>query len=134
MLKKMLIKLFRLHEINKLLIKSKNQQKEISDRYWKEVLKDTEDLLNRNHLLELAEKDACIVMLEEQIKLLKQRERDVDNQNFKAKKQIKENFAISQKITMEVGNFCQAVNGIWGRMNGITDELADHKKQIEKGV
>ena len=131
MFKKLIIKIFRLNEINDLLIKSKQQQKAVSDKYWKEVRQDEVDCLNRNHLLELQEKDACITMLEEQIKMLKQRERDVDALHFKSKKQIKENYAVSHSIATKIWDFSQMITSIYGELRGITDAVADNKKRIE---
>ena len=52
---------------------------------------------------------------------------------FRAKKQVKENNIVVQKVTSELEGMCKYLNATWGRLSGISDEVVEHKKRIEAG-
>lgn len=134
MIKRIVIKLFKLHDIADLLLKSKQKQKRLDDDYWKDVLKENIDRLNREHELELQEKDAQISMLNQHIESYKQREKEIDKKEFQAKSQIKQNSFVMRSASDFMKEFAESINIIYGRMDKLKETVDKQKKAIEEKV
>lgn len=131
-IQKLAIKIFKLNDIRSLLFNSKQKQKELDEKYWKEILQEKIDRLNRDHQLELQEKDAHISMLNQHIDSYKQREKEVDQKEFSARQQIKQNYSVALNIVSEMKDFNDSVNRMYGKMLGIQDTVVKHKSRIEE--
>lgn len=131
MFKKLIIHLFDLDDIKDMLLKAKNNQKKLDDRYWSEKLQENEERLKREHELEIQEYQAQISMLQDQVNDYKNRERELDKKEFWLKKQTKENSFMATKIASKVEDFGLNVMKIVGEMKGIKQEAEDHKVKIE---
>lgn len=131
-IQKLAIRVFRLQDIKNLLLNSKQKQKELDEKYWKEILQEKIDRLNRDHQLELQEKDAQISMLNQHIDSYKQREKEVDQKEFSARQQIKQNYSVALNIVSEMKDFNDSVNRMYGKMLGIQDTVVKHKSRIEE--
>ncbi len=131
MFKKLIIHLFDLNDIKDMLLKAKNNQKKLDDRYWFEKLQENEERLKREHELEIQEYQAQISMLRDQVNDYKNRERELDKKEFWLKKQTKENSFMATKIASKVEDFGLNVMKIVGEMKGIKQEAEDHKIKIE---
>lgn len=131
-IQKLAIRVFRLQDIKNLLLNSKQKQKDLDEKYWKEILQEKIDRLNRDHQLELQEKDAQISMLNQHIDSYKQREKEVDQKEFSARQQIKQNYSVALNIVSEMKDFTDSVNRMYGKMLGIQDTVVKHKSRIEE--
>jgi len=131
MMKRLVIKIFKLDDISDMIYKSKRRQKELDDKFWKEKLQDGLDHLKREQLLELQEKDAQISMLNEQVNEYKKRERDLDKKEYFIKKQSKENSHMATKLNSKIEDFGISIMKIAGEMKGIRAEAEEHKLKIE---
>ena len=131
-IQKLAIRIFQLQDIKNLLLNSKQKQKELDEKYWKEILQEKIDRLNRDHQLELQEKDAQISMLNQHIDSYKQREKEVDQKEFSARQQIKQNYSVALNIVSEMKDFTDSVNRMYGKMLGIQDTVVKHKSRIEE--
>lgn len=131
-IQKLAIKIFKLNDIRSLLFNSKQKQKELDEKYWKEILQEKIDRINRDHQLELQEKDAYISMLNQHIDSYKQREKEVDQKEFSARQQIKQNYSVALNIVSEMKDFTDSVNRMYGKMLGIQDTVVKHKSRIEE--
>lgn len=131
-IQKLAIRVFRLQDIKNLLLNSKQKQKDLDEKYWKEILQEKIDRLNRDHQLELQEKDAHISMLNQHIDSYKQREKEVDQKEFSARQQIKQNYSVALNIVSEMKDFNDSVNRMYGKMLGIQDTVVKHKSRIEE--
>lgn len=131
-IQKLAIKIFKLNDIRSLLFNSKQKQKELDEKYWKEILQEKIDRINRDHQLELQEKDAYISMLNQHIDSYKQREKEVNQKEFLSKQQIKQNYSVALNIVSEMKDFNDSVNRMYGKMLGIQDTVVKHKSRIEE--
>lgn len=131
-IQKLAIRVFRLQDMKNLLLNSKQKQKDLDEKYWKEILQEKIDRLNRDHQLELQEKDAQISMLNQHIDSYKQREKEVDQKEFSARQQIKQNYSVALNIVSEMKDFNDSVNRMYGKMLGIQDTVVKHKSRIEE--
>lgn len=131
-IQKLAIRIFQLQDIKNLLLNSKQKQKDLDEKYWKEILQEKIDRLNRDHQLELQEKDAQISMLNQHIDSYKQREKEVDQKEFSARQQIKQNYSVALNIVSEMKDFNDSVNRMYGKMLGIQDTVVKHKSRIEE--
>lgn len=131
-IQKLAIRVFRLQDIKNLLLNSKQKQKDLDEKYWKEISQEKIDRLNRDHQLELQEKDAQISMLNQHIDSYKQREKEVDQKEFSARQQIKQNYSVALNIVSEMKDFNDSVNRMYGKMLGIQDTVVKHKSRIEE--
>lgn len=131
-IQKLAIRVFRLQDIKNLILNSKQKQKDLDEKYWKEILQEKIDRLNRDHQLELQEKDAQISMLNQHIDTYKQREKEIDQKEFNARKQVKQNYAVALNIVSEMKDFNDSVNRMYGKMLGIQDTVVKHKSRIEE--
>jgi len=129
--KLLIIKLFRLTDLTDMLKKSKERQKRLDEKYWKEKLEDALSHQKREHELELQEKNAEISMLQDIIKSYKQREKELDNREYLIKKNAKENSFMATKIASKVEDFGIAVLGIVGEMKGVREDAENNKLRIE---
>lgn len=132
MIKTWVIKIFKLEDISELLLKSKQKQKALDNRYWKEILDENINRLNREHALELQEKDAQISMLDQHIDTYKQREKEVDQKEFNARKQVKQNYAVAINMSSVIQEFGENINKMFGKMQGIKDSVTKNKLEIEE--
>ena len=131
MIKKLIIKLFKVYDITDMLLKAKQKQKQIDDKYWNEILAEKMNALWREYELELQEKDSDIAMLGEHLATYKKKEREVINKEFLAKKQVKENHYVVQSVVTKMYEFNEGVNKIYGEMLGIKDTVEQHKRKLE---
>ena len=132
MFKKIIVKIFGLSDIRDMILQGKRRQKDLDEKYWKERLADLKLSLNREHQLELSEKDAQISMLEESVRGYKIREKELDSREHKMKLQVKDNSFVVTKISSAVDDLSMTINGFVGTMRGIKSEADDHKLRIEK--
>jgi hypothetical protein len=76
-------------------------------------MSDNMNRLDREHQLELQEKDSTIAILEQHIGMYKEKEKELYNKEFIAKKQIKENHIVVQSIASKLCDFNNNVNKIY---------------------
>jgi len=131
MFTKLILKIFKLHDISEKLIKAKQQQKRVDDKYWSEKLADFEEKMKREHELEIQEYQAQIEILNQKLKDYKKREKDIDTREYYLRKQANDNTLMATKITSKVEDFGMAIIKIVGEMKGIKKEVEDHKVKIE---
>jgi hypothetical protein len=131
-MKLLIIKIFGLTDISDKLKKAKENQKKLDEKYWKEQLEETILHLNREHELELQEKDATIAMLEDKVKTYKARETELNNREYTVKKEAKENAFMATSISMKVEDFAMKILDVVGEMKGVKDEAENNRKRIEK--
>ena len=132
MFKKLIIKLFKLNDISGMILQGKKRQKQLDEKYWKEKIEDITLHLNREHDLELQEKDATISMLEDTIASYKSREKELANREHETKRCSKENSFMASKISSQVDEFGMAIMRIVGNMKGIKEEAEKNKQRIEQ--
>lgn len=132
MFKLFIIKIFGLTDISDILKRSKEKQKKEDKKFWEEKLHNELDRLNREHSLELQEKDATISMLEDTITDYKSRVKEVEQKEFKAKKQIKENHFVVKNVIDNMHEFTENINKVYGKMIKISDSVEQHKLRIEQ--
>jgi len=132
MFKKFVVKFFGLTDISDMILQGKKTQKELDERYWKERLADLRLSLNREHQLELSEKDAQISMLEDSVRGYKAREKELDSREHKMKLQVKDNSFVVTKISSAVDDLSMTISSFVGTMRGIKSEADEHKLRIEK--
>jgi hypothetical protein len=130
MTKKLIIKLFKLHDISSMLVQAKEKQRQLDKKYYDQELEEELFRLKTKHSLDLQEKDATITLLEEKIKTYKQREKELDNKEYSIKKDAKENAFMATKISIKVEEFALKIMDIVGDMKGIEAEADSHKKRI----
>jgi len=130
-MKKLIIKLFGLNDISDLLVKAKKRQKEVDDKYLKEIIQETKDSLNRENHLELQERDSTIAMLEQHIKLYKDREKGMEKREFLARKQAKENSFVMRHASDYMKDFVESVSATYGKMDKLKDTIEKQKQVIE---
>ena len=75
MFTKIILRIFKLNDISEKLIKAKQQQKKVDDKYWSEKLIDLKEKLKREHELEIQEYQAQIEILNQKLKDYKKREK-----------------------------------------------------------
>jgi hypothetical protein len=131
MMKKLIIKLFRLKDISGLLIEAKKQQQKLDAKFWIERMKDKEEKLKNEHELEIQDYISQIALLDDQIEDFKKREKELDRKDFAVRKQSKENAFIATKIATKVEDFALSVMKIVGEMQGVKNEAQEHKLRIE---
>jgi hypothetical protein len=131
MFKKIVIKVLKLNNISDLLLKAKQKQKAVDDKYWKEVLQKEKASIQQEYDLELQEKDSTICMLEDHLASYKKREKEISAEAYKAKKQIKENFFVVGSVVTKMKDFNNNVNAIYGEMLGIRDSVDRQRKKLE---
>jgi hypothetical protein len=131
MMERLFIKLFPQSDISVMLRKSKENQKQLDDKYWKEQLDEALAHRDREHELELQEKDAEISMLKDIIKTYKTREKEFNLREFEIKKNAKENSHTAARIASKVEDFGLAVMNIVGEMKGVREDADKNKTRIE---
>lgn len=132
MIKKLVIKLFKLNDLSDILFKAKQQQKTLDEKYWKEKMSDREEHLNRERELELQELYAQISMLEDKLKVYKAREKELDSKEYMIKREAKEQAFMATKIALKVDDFGLKILGIVGEMKGIKDDAELNRKRVEQ--
>jgi hypothetical protein len=131
-LKKFIVKIVGLSDISDMILSSKKKQKQLDERFWTEKIQEIKLHLNREHSLELQEKDAQIIMLEDSIKAYKEREKELNSREYNAKRQAKDNSHMAIKIRSKVEEFGLAVMSIVGEFKGIQEEAESNKLKIEQ--
>ena len=132
MFKKIIVKVFGLTDIKDMILQGKKSQKDLDEKYWKEQLKDLKLSLNREHQLELSEKDAQISMLEDSVKYYKSREKELDSREHQMKLQVKDNYFVATEIASSMEDVGLTIMGFVGKIQGIKNKANDHKLRIEK--
>lgn len=130
-MKKLFIKLLGLHDVSKLLLEAKQKQKAMDDKYWHEIIAETEMRMKQQHSLELQEKDSCIAMLNAHIDNYRAKEKEINQREFSVRKQIKENYMVAQGLSARVGDLSESIGKIYGELLGLQDSADRHKRQIE---
>lgn len=131
MIKKLAIKMFKLNNISDILLKAKQKQKSIDDKYWKEILDEEVIKISQSHELDLQEKDSTIAMLQDHLASYKKREKEISAKDYLAKKQIKENFFVVSSVVSKMKEFNTSVNNVFGEMLGIKDVVDKQRKKLE---
>jgi len=131
MLKKIIIKIFRLKDISALLIKARLSQKKLDEKYWTERLEEQAEQLNNEHELELQELQSQITLLQDQIADYKKRERELDKKDFYVRTQAKEGALIATRVSSKTAEFGMCIMNLVGEMQGIKDEAEKHKIRVE---
>lgn len=131
MFKKLCIRFLKLDDVSKLLLEAKKKQKEMDDKYWHDVMSESEARIKQQHSLELQEKESCIAMLEAHIGNYKSKEKEIAQREFLVKKQIKENYMVAQGLAGRVGELSENITKIYGELLGLQDNADKHKRRIE---
>ena len=131
-IKRLAIWLFKLNDIFDVLVKAKQKQKADDDKYYKEIIAENTRRSNWEHGLELQEKDSTIALLEQHIQSYKDKEKEVYQREYNAKKQIKINYSIAQGIVSKVKEYCQVTEKINGELMGLKDQAETSRKRIEE--
>ena len=131
LIKKILIKFFKLDDITDLLKESKKTQRKEDTKYWRDRIEDFEIRLNRKHQLEIQDYLSKIFLLEDDLKNLKNRERKLNDKEYVVKTISKENTLMAVRLSSKIGEFIDTVMGITGEFNGLKDDAETHQKKIE---
>jgi chromosome segregation ATPase len=127
-----IIKIFQLTDLTDMLLKAKQSQLKKDKEHYEKLIEDERNILNRKHALDIQEKDSEIIMLQQQIDSYRDREKEVANKEFQAKKQIKENSFVMRYASDNLKEFAETINGIYGKMDKIKDTVDKQKKAIEE--
>jgi len=130
MVKKFIIKLFMLTDINDMILQGKKKQKHLDEKFWKEKLQDNTIHLNREHSLEIQELQAQISMLEDSIKVYKSKAKEVENKEYENRKCAKKNSFVATKMSTQIEDFAMSIMSIVGKMKGIKEEAEKNKLEI----
>ncbi len=132
MIRKFIIRIFKLTDISDLLLKTKKNQKKMDDIYWSAKLQDREEKLTRFFELERQELTAQIDMLNQQISDYRKREKDLCQREFLIKKQGKFNLYMASRLDSKVEDFGKAILSIVGEIKGIKDEVSTNRIRVDR--
>ena len=128
--KKILIRTFDLDEIEDLLQQARDQQKELDKKHWTKITSEKIDRLNKTHMLAIQDKDAEICLLNERIRVLESREKEIDDKEHFVKTLTKENHLVAQLISSQVESLGMNIMKFIGEMKGIRDKAETNHKKI----
>jgi len=129
--KKFMVRILGLSDISDMILSSKKRQKQLDEKYWTEKIQEIKLHLNREHSLELQEKDAQIAMLEDSIRSYKGREKELDSREYNTKRQSKDNSFMATRISSQVEELGLMIMKFVGEMKGIKDDAEFNKLKIE---
>lgn len=129
-MKKLIIKLFGLHDIEDIIYRTVRKEQIKAERETNERLHQQNISLTRKHNLELQAKDAEIRLLSQKMLQMEQKEKEIEALEYKAKKQIKANISVASEISMLISSFVLSVNKVTAEIDGAKDIAERHQKKI----
>jgi hypothetical protein len=136
MIRKKIIKLFKLYDISgealkEYVQKATDRQKKLDEKYWTIKIHEELESLKREHKLDLHEKDSEILELEEKLKDFKKRKKGLDIKEAKIKEQARNNLSVAVRISSKAEDLEFALLNTLGEMRGIKDEAETNKQLVE---
>jgi len=132
MIKKLVIKIFKLNDISDILIKARQFQKKLDDKIWTEKIKNILEKIKMEHKLEIQELESQMTLLKDQLLECKKFEKELNKKDFHVRIQAKDNALIATRIAQKVEDFGMNVMKIVGEMKGVREEAEEHKIKIEQ--
>ena len=135
-IKKIIIKIFRLYNLSEEALKdyvnnATNRQKKLDEKYWRIKIHEELENLQREHELDLHEKDNEISVLEEKLKDLKKKKKEIAVKEALIKRQARENLSVAVRIASKTEDIALALLNTLGEIKGVKDEAEMNKQQIE---
>lgn len=136
MIRKKIIKLFKLYDISgealkDYVTKATDRQRKLDEKYWTIKIHEELENLKREHELDLHEKDNEIAVLQEKLRDLKKRKKELDIKEVKIKTQARNNLSVAVRISSKAEDLALALLNTIGEIKGIKDEANTNKQQIE---
>lgn len=131
-LKLKLIKFFKLEHLSDVISKERDKQKEIDKKFYDSRVREIMEKNNRETEYLRTSYDYDIKTLEEEIRALKIKEKEVDEKDLRAKNQINANVHIATRMYSEMKNCSDFLIKTTVKMNKAMDEALNHKKIVEK--
>ncbi len=131
-LKLKLIKFFKLEYLSDVISKERDKQKEIDKKFYDSRVREIMEKNNRETEYLRTSYDYDIKTLEEEIRALKIKEKEVDEKDLRAKNQINANVHIATRMYSEMKNCSDFLIKTTVKMNKAMDEALNHKKIVEK--
>ena len=135
-IRKTIIKLFKLYNISDEALKdyvskTTERQKRLDEKYWKERINEEIDSIQREHDLELHEKNTEISMLENKLQEFKKVKTEIEKKSYVNKKQARDNLSIAIRMASKTEDVALALLNTLGEIKGIKDEAENNKILIE---
>jgi hypothetical protein len=130
--KKLIIKLVGLDDISDIIYSAREQERKRTLHEMGVRMRQQKEAMERQYSLELQSKQAEISLLEKKIKQSEQYEKEIKDLEYKAKKQIKENFRVSTELAVSIKDFTMSINSIFGEIMGIQNTAENHQKKIQE--
>ena len=134
--RKTIIKLFKLYNISDEALKdyvskATERQKRLDEKYWKERINEEIDSIQREHDLELHEKNTEISMLENKLQQFRKVKTEIEKKSYNNKKQARDNLSIAIRMASKTEDVALALLNTLGEIKGIKDEAENNKILIE---
>ncbi len=136
MIRKKIIKIFRLYNLSgealkEYVQKATERQKKLDEKYWAIKIHEELENLKREHELDLHEKDNEIAVLEEKLKDLKKKKKEIATKEALIKRQARDNLSVAVRISSKTEDLALALLNTLGEIKGVKDEAETNKQQIE---
>ena len=131
-LKLKLIKFFKLEHLSDVISKERDKQKDIDKKFYDSRVREIMEKNSRETEYLRTSYDYDIKTLEEEIRALKIKEKEVDEKDLRAKNQINANVHIATRMYSEMKNCSDFFIKTTVKMNKAMDEALNHKKSVEK--
>lgn len=134
--RKTIIKLFKLYNISDEALKdyvkrATDRQQKLDEKYWKERINEEIDSIQREHDLELHEKNTEISMLENKLQQFRKVKTEIEKKSYNNKKQARDNLSIAIRMASKTEDVALALLNTLGEIKGIKDEAENNKILIE---
>lgn len=123
--------LFKPKDITKALLKAREDQQRKDELKIKELLMIQKERLDREYSLKLQDKDAEIMLLNQEIKDMKYKVKNAIDLEYKSSQQIQANVAIATQIAQQMTQFSLSIERIIGKVHGIKTDAELHRNTIE---
>jgi len=127
-----LIKLFKLEHLSDVISKERDKQKDIDKKFYDNRVREIIEKKDREIEYLRTSYDYDIKTLEEEIRTLKIKEKEVDEKDLRAKNQINANVHIATRMYSEMKNCSDYLVKTTAKINRAMNEALDHKKVVEK--
>ena len=132
--KKFFIWLFNLNNLSEIIKYERDKQKNLDKKYYETLLKEKLEIQANEFSYERSSLQYDIKTLEEEIFANKKREKEVNEKELRAKKQINANVHVATKIYSRINEASEYIAKKTAEIHGIMDEALGHKKEVEKLV
>lgn len=132
MIKRLVIKLFRLNDIEDVITRARYSERKRAEEEKEKELLHLKTTLGRKHDLEMQSKNTEIALIKKELSLLERKSKEVDALEYRSRVQIKENFRVATEISMIIKNISMQMNGVYQDIITVTDAAEKHQRRIEE--